>query len=123
MGFQDDYIMRQIELMSRFIAKFMFNSESISYEIENPLQLTQTDIMYNKIKLLISEKNFCEAENMLYENLDPTDKTQLALAVDFYNTLSRFSDDELEENNFSKEEIADGMRMIMKKFGIQNLPL
>ncbi len=123
MGFQDDYIMRQIEMMSRIIAKFIFNKDSITYEIENPLQLTITDVMYNKIKLLVSEKKFCEAENLLYENLDTNDKSQLALAVDFYQTLGRFSDDELEENNFSKEEIADGMRMIMNKFGIQNLPL
>ncbi len=61
-----------------------------------------------------------EAENLLFENLDTDNKRYMELALDFYERLNNFEDDFLEENNFSREEIEEGLKEIFKKFKVPN---
>ena len=123
MGFQDDWIMRQIEMMTRFVANVVFgkNESEVTYEligdIENTESLTETDLLYLKLNLLIREGKICEAENELYDNMIYSNE-YIRLSTDFYSRLNRLSDEELEISDFSRDEIYEGYIEIMSRLGV-----
>ena len=41
--------------------------------------------------------------------------------MDFYQKINRLSDEELEQNNFPRQEILDGVNAIIEKFGLNDL--
>jgi len=123
MNFQQDWVMRQIENIVRFLASVLFHKDMIKYEIKDELNLTETDILYNDIKQLVEKHEICKAENLLYEKIDANNKRDMELAIDFYQTINLFSDEELERCNFSRDEISDGLRNIAKRFGVDNFRL
>lgn len=121
MYFEQDWIMRQIEMLIQFVTRMIFHKDSINYKIVDETNLSQTDLLYKRLKNLIRERKICEAENLLFENIDVDNKEYLALALDFYQTINQMTDDELEAHNFSKQEINDGIEEIMHKFHIPAL--
>ena len=74
MGFQDDWVMRQIEMMARFVANVVFGKKEgeVQYEIVGDINdsntLTHEDMLYIKLMNLIKEGDICTAEDMLYES-------------------------------------------------------
>lgn len=112
MYYQDDWLMRQIEDMTGFIAKLLFGKDRIEYIAGSEQTTPETDMLYARIKELIKQKKLCEAENLLYEATETGNIVFLNLAADFYKTLNSFSDKELEESSFSRQEIEDGLKHI-----------
>ena len=123
MGFQDDWMMRQIEMMTRFIANVVFkkNEEEIKYEIigniEDTDSLTSTDKTYLELCALVKDGEIGQAEDLLFDNMEYSDK-YIELASDFYRRLNRMSDDELEAGGFSRDEVYDGYVEIMSLLGV-----
>ncbi len=123
MGFQDDWMMRQIEMMTRFIANVVFkkNEEDINYEIigniEDTDSLTSTDKTYLELCALVKDGEIGQAEDLLFDNMEYSDK-YIELASDFYRRLNRMSDDELEAGGFSRDEVYDGYVEIMSLLGV-----
>lgn len=113
MFYEKDWILRQINMLVQFVARTVFHKNTVEYEIEDEQNLTNTDLLYNRIKALLTENKICEAENILFDNLDDKNPGYLALALDFYQTINKLSDQELEEHNFSRQEINDGLREII----------
>ena len=118
MLFERDWFMRQIEMFVQFVARLIFDRDTIQYEIQDPAHLTQTDLLYERLTALVAEGKVCEAEDLLFAHLNDHDMAHLALAVDFYQTLNRLNDNVLEACNFSREEIYDGLKEILDRFGI-----
>lgn len=123
MGFQDDWMMRQIEMMTRFIANVVFkkNEEEIKYEIigniEDTDSLTPTDKIYLELCALVNAGEIGQAEDLLFDNMEYSDK-YIELSSDFYRRLNRLSDDELEAGGFSRDEVYDGYVEIMSLLGV-----
>lgn len=113
MFFEDDWIMRQIDMMAELVARLVFHKDTVSYQIEDAEHLTDTDALYKQITSLLTDGKICEAENLLYENENDNDPNFLALALDFYQTLAKMSDEELERCNFSRQEVYDGLKEIL----------
>lgn len=113
--FQQDWVLRQIEMLVQFMARTVFHKDFIQYEIEDETNLTDTDTLYVKLRKLISEHRICEAEDLLYENLDEKNPAYLKLALDFYQTINHLTDEELEASNFSRQEINDGLNEILSR--------
>ena len=67
---------------------------------------------------LLSEGKINQAEDLLFEDFDPKYNRDLMVALDFYNRLNNFDDNYLRENNFSREEIEEGLRDVVKRAGI-----
>ena len=123
MFFENDWIMRQINMLIQFAARVIFHKDSVEYEVPNQANLTGTDDLYLKIQKLLQEGKICEAEDLLFENRTNTQE-YLTLALDFYQKLSKMSDEELEEHNFSRQEIYDGLKEILFRFkGMPQLPV
>lgn len=123
MGFQDDWVMRQIEMMTRFVANVVFKKTDteVHYEIigniDDSTTLTPTDMLFLKLQELIREGRLCEAEDELFDNLEYSDK-YIELATDFYKRLNAMSDERLSDGGFSREEVYDGYLEIMSLLGV-----
>ena len=111
--------MRIINDIARFLAKTLLGKEKTEFglkkEEETQSQLAQ---LSKKLASLIGKGKLNEAENLLYEAFDPDNKNYIELALDFYGTLNNLDDEFLEKNNFSREEIEQGLKAIARKFGV-----
>lgn len=116
--FEQDYVMRMIKDLVKFLAKILFNRDTIAYELSDNEKYTQSDDLHKELLSLIMIGKLNEAENLLFERFDPKDKRYLELALDFYQRLNNLDDEFLEKNNFPREEIEEGLREIAKQFGI-----
>ena len=120
----EDYLMRQIEIIGRTLAKLIFNKESPEYIILDYQLLTQTDMIYNELLGLIDEGKINEAENLLFDKIDeeleenPDSKHCLEIAIDFYSRLNELSSNVLDEYGFEREEIEEGLREVSEIYGI-----
>ena len=56
MGFTDDWIMRQIEVVSRYVAKLMFGKPEVGYSLPASDMLSATDQLYLELGRLLREK-------------------------------------------------------------------
>ena len=124
MAIHQDWLMRQIEIIGRTLAKLIFNKESTEYVIINNQILTETDMIYNRLNQLIDEGNLNEAENLLFEKIDeeleenPNGRKYLEVAIDFYSRLNEMESRVLESYDFEREEIDEGIREVAEIYGI-----
>ncbi len=62
-----------------------------------------------------------EEENNILDGLDYADKDNVALAALFYQHLSEMDEGFLTDNNYSKEEVLDGMKRLVQEAGYPNM--
>ena len=123
MGFQDDWMMRQIEMMAKFVANVVFGRKDseVQYEIvgnvDDSDSLTFTDVLHLELMKKIREGNYCDAEDMLFENMEYSDK-YIQLSSDFYQRLNSLTDAQLEAGGFSRDEVYEGYLEIMARLGV-----
>lgn len=118
MFYEQDWLMKQIQMLVRFVAKVVFGKDTAEYKFLIEESLTGTDVLYRDIMELVAKGEICQAENLLFDNIDTGNKEHLALALDFYNRLNSLDDEVLERCFFSRTEIKDGVRNIMEQFGL-----
>lgn len=118
MSYQQDYIMRMVTNLVRLLSKIIFDKDIPTYEVSNDEKYSKSDDLHKNLLALLSEGKINEAEDMLFEDFDPSVNRDLKLALDFYNRLNNLDDEYLLENNFSREEIEEGLRDIAKRAGI-----
>lgn len=116
--FENDYIMRMIQDIGRFLARVLLGKEEVRYELPEEAQYSGTDTLYLEIRRLLKEGRICDAEDLLLDELDPKNRRSLELALDFYGRLNSMSEDYLEEHNFSREEVQQGLSQVAKVFGV-----
>lgn len=117
MGFQDDWMLRQIEMITRHVAMMIFHKRAVRYELSSSEMLSETDELHLKLDGLIREGKLCEAEDLLFDNLMFTDR-YIELAVDFYTRLNQLTDQELENGGFTRDEVYDGYVEILMLLGV-----
>lgn len=115
--YEQDYMLRIVKDLVRALAKIFLNKEAAVYELMDEKNYTHTDYLHMQLLNLIKQGEINEAENLLFEGLDPNNKKYIELALDFYSRLSDLHDDFLEKSNFSREEIEQGLKAIAKEFG------
>ena len=126
MDYEQDYIMRLIKDMARMIARLLLGKDSPAYELpEEEEEDSGADAAYRELARLIDEGRINEAENRLCDYLDQGSgsREELAAALGFYDHLSGCSEDFLEEHDYSREEIYDGLRELAARFGVTGLDI
>ena len=120
----EDFLMRQIEIIARTLAKLLFNKETAEYVITNQENITETDIVHNDLLNLIGEGKINEAENLLFEKIEeeveenPDGYIYLEVAIDFYSRLNDLSNKILDGCGFEREEINEGIRSVAEMYGV-----
>lgn len=117
-SYEQDWILRQIKLLTASIAKIVFGKDVALYEMQNPSGQTETDMLHLYLLRLIDEGKANEAEELLFEHLKPENKEFLLLSLDFYQRLNALSDEALERMNFSRREIFDGLKEVEAIYGL-----
>ena len=115
---QTDWFMRQTEIGAFALAKILLNKDKPTYDIMNPDQYTETDLLHKRLMELLADSKINEAEDLLFASLDAQDMNCLLLAFDFYFRLSEYDDSYLEQCNFHRDEICDGLAEVKKLFGM-----
>lgn len=120
MNFNQDFLLREIEVFIQKILNLIFTSKT-EYEIIDFENLTHIDIIYLKIEKMLNLNNICDAEDFLFDNIIKKDKSYLLMSLDFYSKVNKMSDNDLEENNFSRDEIKQGIKDIIVKLEYDNI--
>ncbi len=118
MYYQKDYLMRLIEDIVRIIARIFFGKDYKSYQYVDDMMLSKTDLWYRQMMELVDQRRLGEAEDILFDGLDTQNKDHMAVALDVYMAMNALSDDELDNADFTREEIKDGLKKITQMFGV-----
>ena len=118
--FEQDYVMRLIKEMVRAILKLLFNIDTESPTVELLENKEEQEILENLLDM-IDDGKINEAENRLYDLTSDTDVNSLEIALLFYSYLNDKTDDFLEENDFSRDEIKLGLENVADSFGLSGI--
>ena len=118
--FEQDYVMRLIKEMVRAILKLLFNIDTESPTIELLENKEEKETLENLIDM-VDAGEINEAENRLYELISATDMNSMEVAILFYSYLNDKTDDFLEANDFSRDEIKLGMENVADNFGLNSI--
>lgn len=116
--FEQDYIMRLVKEMVRAILKLLFNIDTESPTAEL-LETKEEKVLLESLIDMVDDGKVNEAENRLYDLID--DNQSLKSALLFYSYLNDKSDEFLEENDFSREEIKLGIEQVADRFGLADI--
>lgn len=119
MDFNDekDYIMRIIKEMVRVLFSLILGKQYRSVELpeENKYEISGKTL--EEFKKMVDEGLINEAENILLENIDHTQKEEVLAAISFYQYIGEKDSDFLTEHNYSKKEALDGMKRLAEQQG------
>ena len=118
--FEQDYVMRLIKEMVRTILKLLFNINTETPTVELLENKEEKETLENLLDM-IDDGRINEAENRLYDLTSDTDVNSLEIALLFYSYLNDKTDDYLEENDFSREEIKLGLENVVASFGLSSI--
>ena len=118
--FEQDYVMRLIKEMVRAILKLLFNIDTELATVELLENKEEKETLKNLFDM-IDDGKINEAENRLYDLTSDTDMNSLEIALLFYSYLNDKTDDFLEENDFSRDEIKLGLENVTDSFGLSSI--
>ena len=123
MNFTDekDYIMRMIKEMVRVLFSLAFGKEHVSVELEKE---NKYEVSGKNLKIflnMIDLGQINEAENILLDSIDYTNKNEVMAVALFYQYLSEKDNQFLENNNYTKEEVLSGFKQLLMKSGYSDL--
>jgi len=113
-----DFLMRQIKSITTAIGEMIFNKPSSGYEVQSEVRQLESDLLYILLCNMVNEKDINGAEDLLFEMLEKDNNDHLLIATDFYSRLNCMTDHDLQQANFSREEIERGLNEIKKIYGL-----
>lgn len=119
MDFSDkkDYIMRIIKEMVRVLFSLMLGKQYKSVELPDENKYEVSGRSLPEFEEMVDKGLINEAENMLLENIDYTQKEDILAALLFYQHIGEKEPDFLAAHNYSKEEALDGIKELAEKAG------
>lgn len=112
-------IEKLIKELGKALGETMFSRKEKSSKKIDIEQMTSTDMFKIILNKLFYSGDYNKAEDLIFEELEKNNLPEIyESAEEFYNSLLKKSDEELCKNNFSREEVYQGLEDI-KKFKIQ----
>ena len=123
MNFTDekDYIMRMIKEMVRVLFSLAFGKKYVSVELEKENKYEVSGKNLKNFLNMIDLGQINEAENILLDSIDYTNKNEVMALALFYQYLSEKDNQFLENNNYTKEEVLSGFKQLLMKSGYSDL--
>ena len=121
MELEKDYILRMIKDLTKSIAHLILGKAEIEYVLPEDSQYSKVDFLYVKLIELVNLGQINEAEDLLFDEINPSDMRQFEMAMSFYLYLNDFGDDYLERNNYSRDEITEGIKSICEEYGVSSM--
>ncbi len=123
MNFTDekDYIMRMIKEMVRVLFSLVLGKKYVSVELEKENKYEVSGKNLKNFLDMIDLGQINEAENILLDSIDYTNKNEVMAVALFYQYLSEKDNQFLENNNYTKEEVLSGFKQLLMKSGYSDL--
>ena len=123
MNFTDekDYIMRMIKEMVRVLFSLAFGKKYVSVELEKEKKYEVSGKNLKIFLNMIDLGQINEAENILLDSIDYTNKNEVMAVALFYQYLSEKDNQFLENSNYTKEEVLSGFKQLLMKSGYSDL--
>lgn len=123
MNFEDekDYIMRMIKEMVRMLISLVLGKSYVQVELPPESKYGISGDRLTKWKEMIDKGYINDAENILLDSMDYTNREMIAELVFFYEYTSEKDDAFLEQNNYSREEILEGLKQLASRTGYENM--
>ena len=118
---EKDYIMRMIKEMVRVLFSLVFGKKYVSVELEKENKYEVSGKKLKSFLDMIDLGQINEAENILLDNIDYTNKEEVMAAALFYQYLSEKDNEFLENNNYTKEEVLSGFEQLLIQSGYKEL--
>lgn len=116
---EKDYYMRIVHELVRMLIRLVFNKDIDRDEEEAvPLEVLEK---YKKLISMIDDGQINEAENLLLDGLEPDSRAYFELALMFYEKMNGKTDEFLEEHDYSREEVTDGIKYVVDFYGYGSL--
>lgn len=116
---EKDYYMRIVHELVRMLIRLVF-SKDIDRDDEEAVPLEVME-KYKKLISMIDDGQINEAENVLLDGLEPDSRAYFELALMFYEKLNGKTDEFLEEHDYSREEVTDGIKYVVDFYGYGSL--
>lgn len=118
--FEQDYVMRQLKEMIRAIFKMLFGIDEKSLTAELLESQEDAELLESLLEL-IDDGIIRDAESLLlYGSIDGS-MGSLKTVLLFYSYLNDKTDEFLEENGFSREDIKSGIIKLMDRYNLSDL--
>ena len=118
---EKDYIMRMIKEMVRVLFSLMFGKKYVSVELEKENKYEVSGKNLKDFLDMIDSGEINEAENILLDSIDYTDRNEVMAAALFYQYFSEKDSEFLKNNNYTKEEVMSGFKQLLMQSGYTDL--
>ena len=118
MVYEQDYILRQIEILMQGIRRVFFGKRekgAAAFAVSGALPGA---LWYTRVLERLEAGDINGAENLLFALMDPAEPQGLLAALDFYNRLRRIPEERLLEIGFSLAEVEQGLLDAAALYGL-----
>ena len=115
----NDWILKQINVVSEFLQKLFTDMETSRKLNENEQYQKDSFEFERLLENLIEEDRINDAENILFEKLETNNLMYATIATRFYDKLKGLSDEKLQKSNYSRDEILQGLNDMCDMFGLE----
>ena len=118
MVYEQDYILRQIEILMQGIRRVFFGKRekgAAAFAVSGALPGA---LWYTRVLERLEAGDVNGAENLLFALMDPAVPQGLLAALDFYNRLRRIPEERLLESGFSLAEVEQGLLDAAALYGL-----
>ena len=99
----------------------MFGKKYVSVELEKENKYEVSGKNLKDFLDMIDSGKINEAENILLDSIDYTDRNEVMAAALFYQYLSEKDSEFLKNNNYTKEEVMSGFKQLLMQSGYTDL--
>lgn len=120
MMIEKDYVMRLIYEVIRALLRMIFH---VDIEKKNGylFEEEQRRQRYEELTGLVEQGKINEAENLLFQGMNVYEQRDLELALYFYAYLNEKDQEFLESHDFSRREVAEGIRLVCRLYGFETM--
>lgn len=119
--FEKDWFMRQLKLCVEMAASMILGKEFSPYQLSGQETMTAADQLHIQVVTLLNRGDINGAEDALFDRVDPDDPDIYYVGLDFYDRLNQMTDKELDQLDFSREEIREGLTDFSAEYGCDGL--
>lgn len=118
MVYEQDYILRQIEILMQGIRRVFFGKREKGVAAFAVSGALPGALWYTRVLERLEAGDINGAENLLFALMDPAEPQGLLAALDFYNRLRRIPEERLLESGFSLAEVEQGLLDAAALYGL-----
>ena len=115
---KNDFVLRQIRDMVHMLANIVLGRDTVKYEEKEDMKFSEMSQIYTDLIHMVDNGKINEAENLLFDEIKKDENKSFETALYFYDYLNTLSDSFLEEHNYSREEVKEGVQSLADSRGL-----